>query len=212
MDKLSDFLTIIIAFGMFYIAYQQWNTSEKEIRKQLFEKRYKNIYSPIRIAMTTFLCFVVGIMPYNETEENFIQPLIRNINESFANNKHLLPKQIVKVLSKHIKKLCDELQNYTIAKTPKEDLKSARLVIQEYLIILHFISQYLFIENSKPLNLYQFITEVLTNMGKFLLPFNIQEKFLETYFEKESIKITTFGSQEQKEFAQDLLSHGKSFI
>lgn len=35
------FINILIAYGMLYIAYQQWQTNEKPINQNLFDKRYE---------------------------------------------------------------------------------------------------------------------------------------------------------------------------
>lgn len=200
MNNISEFLTLIITMGMFYIGYLQWKTSEKEIRKELFKNRYKKIYSPIRKAMTLFDMFTLGIHPYAQTKEDFMKAQTIKMVESFINYKHLLPKQLITILTNHINLLQEYLIKYTNVKTIEEDLKYARLVITEYLIILHFLSRYLFIEDTKPFNIYQVIFDFLQSTINFLLPICIQEKLIKYYCKKEAIEITTFSSKKQKDF------------
>lgn len=47
IDCLSALLTPVISILGAYIAYQQWNTSEKQRKQNLFEKRYDNLYKPL---------------------------------------------------------------------------------------------------------------------------------------------------------------------
>jgi len=81
INLFSALLTPVIAVGMFYVAYQQWKTSEKEIRNELFAKRYNSFYSPIREIMSLIILIYFGIEVFNDTKENIIHSQITKIKE-----------------------------------------------------------------------------------------------------------------------------------
>lgn len=210
IDFSSALLTPVIAIGMFYVAYQQWKTSEKEIRNELFSRRYNNFYSPIRETMSLVILTSIGIGIIDDTKQNIIETHIRKIQESFTNYKHLLPQQIIKIITNHIDNLCKNLSNYAKSNN-KDNEKTALLnIIKEYLIILEFVSEYLFIENNKCLNIYQLLSNILIKSIKFITPIKLQEQYLQVKYQKLALKILTKSSNEQKDFISDILRHGTS--
>ena len=138
MNKISDFLTLIIAIGMFYIAYQQWKTSEKEIRKDLFQQRYNKLYTPLRVCLSLFALYTCGVKTYGQSEDEMMFDQIKKFREHFTNHKHLFPKQLNKLLSKRIDNLCENLQDFTKADTEEQCIETTKNIAKEYLIILHF--------------------------------------------------------------------------
>jgi len=103
------------------------------------------------------------------------------------------------------------LSKYRVADSDEEEYNALLILIKEYLILLDFISEYLFIENDKPLDIYQLFLSIFTRCLKFIIPIKIQEQFLDIKYQKLAIKILTKETSEQKDFITDLLSHGKSF-
>ena len=157
-----------------------------------------------------FALYTCGVKTFGQSEDDMMFNQIKKFREHFTNYKHLFPKQLNKLLSKRIDNLCENLQEFTKVKTEEQCVKTTKNIAKEYLIILHFISDYLFVENNKAMNIYQFIFEAFLLIVKFLTPIKIQEKIIEFYYEKQAIKISTYGSIERKEFLTDLLRHGTS--
>lgn len=92
MDSITIF-NIIIAFGMFYVTYQQWRTNEKPLKQNLFDRRYEFLKNIQEFHMNG------GYRNYNPDEDVSDEP----------HNRYLHGFDMGKFLIKEIdyKKICE---------------------------------------------------------------------------------------------------------
>ena len=101
--------TLLAIFGG-YIAWQQWQTSERKRKQDLFEKRYDNLYLPI-LKCSESIMHIKDSKVSKEKRKQQIENEIAEFWRQYNKYKFLISEQDDEKLNNHYKYILEIVQN-----------------------------------------------------------------------------------------------------
>ena len=176
IKAVGALLPFIITVFMAYIAYQQWQTNERQRKQELFEMRHKHLIEPIKQILS-------------ELHKNKIYDLNLPL-ESFINDfykyRFLISEYDAHELNCKFKIM---LKNYNLYVQNKIKFDK---YIQELAYNLQYVeevlSSYIYIEENKFFNLYSITKKFFECFIKLFMPIIFQQKYINKKRKKIAIK------------------------
>lgn len=192
MDTFIASFTAIVAV---YIAYQQWKTSEREIKKDMFNLRYKSFILPIRDSLNK-IGSVVKDDSFNF--ENLIQQEIMLFDANFSTYRYLINEYDAVELRDCYKKLLRYYYAYHNGKYTQEQFEQKiAYTLQNIDEILY---DYLYIENEKCYNLLSVCKRVGSLILKLFTSLKYQRKLISKKRQTDAIKKVEKMAKHYEEF------------
>lgn len=167
VDILSALLTPTIAIFAGVIAYQQWQTQEKQRKQDLFEKRYDNLYKK-----TIDIHYEMMNMDLSKIDDKskFVKLTLEHL-ENIEKYEFLLKENDVNELQKVTKQWRDHIKEYS-KENSEIDIKTYETSNFECVNkIRNILSPYLRIENEHmPSNLWELLGVLMKNIFFFIFP------------------------------------------
>lgn len=180
MDTFIASFTAIVAV---YIAYQQWKTSEREIKKDMFHLRYEHFIVPIRDSLNK-IDSIFGDDDFNFN--NLLQQEINIFNTHFSSYRYLINEHDAEELRDCYKKLILCCDAHRSGKYTQEQFEQKiAYTLQNIDEILH---DYLYLENDKCYNLLSICKKVGFIIFKLFTPLKYQRKLISKKRKRDAIK------------------------
>lgn len=180
MDTFVASFTAIVAV---YIAYQQWKTSEREIKKDMFNLRYKSFILPIRDSLNK-IGSVVKDDSFNF--ENLLQQEIMLFDTNFSTYRYLINEYDAIELRDCYKKLLRYYYTYHNERYTQEQFEQKiAYTLQNIDEILH---DYLYLESDNCYSLLSILKRISLLILKLFIPIKYQRKLISKKRKNDAIK------------------------
>lgn len=181
--------TVLAAF-LAYIAYQQWQTTERQRRKELFEMRYEKLLKSFNEFFETTLSHIENGTLTSETHEILVEQSAQKWNEA----QFLLKNKDMKKLLQYIIKCRENAENYFEAKeaNKKTYIHDHKKLHEYYTIkVYKILEPYLRIEPDY--TIWDIIKNLIVGTYEFLTPKWLQKQL------KTSVILNLFQNLTNKE-------------
>lgn len=170
---METFITSFTAIVAVYIAYQQWQTSEREIKKEMFHLRYTHFIVPVRESLNK-INSVLGDNGFNF--QALLQQEIDLFNQHFSSYRYLINEYDAEELRDCYKKLLLYCEAYHNGKYTNEQFgQKIAYTLQNIDEILY---SYIYLEKDKCFNIFSILKGIITFLLKFITPIKLQRKLI----------------------------------
>lgn len=192
---METFITSFTAIVAVYIAYQQWQTSEREVKKDMFHLRYTHFIVPIRDSLNKIYS-VLG-----DKEFNF-QALIEQENnlfsQHFSSYRYLINEYDAEELRDCYKKLLRYCEAHHNGKYTNEQF--GQKVAHTLQNIDEILYSYIYLENDKCFNLFSLFKSFCGFVVKLFVPIKYQRKYISKKRREEAIRKVEAMADHNEEF------------
>ena len=192
---METFITSFTAVVAVYIAYQQWQTSEREVKKDMFHLRYTHFIVPIRDSLNKIYS-VLG-----DKEFNF-QALIEQENnlfsQHFSSYRYLINEYDAEELRDCYKKLLRYCEAHHNGKYTNEQF--GQKVAHTLQNIDEILYSYIYLENDKCFNLFSLFKSFCGFVVKLFVPIKYQIKYISKKRREEAIRKVEAMADHNEEF------------
>ena len=192
---METFITSFTAVVAVYIAYQQWQTSEREVKKDMFHLRYTHFIVPIRDSLNKIYS-VLG-----DKEFNF-QALIEQENnlfsQHFSSYRYLINEYDAEELRDCYKKLLRYCEAHHNGKYTNEQF--GQKVAHTLQNIDEILYSYIYLENDKCFNLFSLFKSFCGFVVKLFVPIKYQRKYISKKRREEAIRKVEAMADHNEEF------------
>lgn len=168
---MGTFITSFTAIVAVYIAYQQWRTSEREIKKDMFNLRYNHFIMPIRESLNK-INSVLGDKNFNF--QALIQQEFNIFSQHFSSYRYLINEEDAEELRICYKKLLRYCEAYHNGKYTSEQFGQKIAYTLQY--IDEILYSYLYLEKDSYYNLITIVKRVISFVLKLITPIKYQRK------------------------------------
>lgn len=170
---METFITSFTAVVAIYIAYQQWRTSEREVKKDMFNLRFTHFIMPIRESLNR-INSVLGKSNFNlrallQQEDNIF-------NQHFSSYRYLINEYDAEELKYCYKRLLCYCEAYHKGKYTKDQFGQKIAYTLQY--IDEILYTYIYLEKDSCYNLISIVKKVIVFVFKLFTPVKYQQKLL----------------------------------
>lgn len=192
---METFITSFTAIVAVYIAYQQWRTSEREIKKDMFNLRYTGFIIPIRESLNKIYS-VLGNKSFNFSK--LIRQEIGLFDKQFSTYRYLINEYDAEELRDCYKKLLLLSDAHHNGKYTMEQFEQKiAYTLQNIDEILYC---YLYLEKDKCYNLITIIRKILGFIAKLFTPIKLQRKLIRWSRKRRAIQKVETMADHNEEF------------
>lgn len=192
---METFITSFTAIVAVYIAYQQWQTSEREIKKDMFHLRYTHFIVPIRDSLNKIYS-VLGDKEFNF--QALIEQELELFDKQFSSYRYLINEYDATEIRECYKKLlryCDAYHNGKY--TNEQFVQKIAYTLQNIDEILY---SYIYLENDKCFNLFSLFKSFCGFVVKLFVPIKYQRKYISKKRREEAIRKVEAMADHNEEF------------
>lgn len=180
---MEKFITSFTAIVAVYIAYQQWRTSEREIKKDMFNLRYTGFIIPIRESLNKIYS-VLGNKSFNFSK--LIQQEIGLFDKQFSTYRYLINEYDAEELRDCYKKLLRYSDAYHNGKYTIDQFEQK--IAHTLQNIDEILYSYIYLENDKCFNLFSLFKSFCGFVVKLFVPIKYQRKYISKKRREEAIR------------------------
>ena len=170
---METFITSFTAIVAVYIAYQQWQTSEREIKKDMFHLRYTHFIMPIRDSLNKIYS-VLGDKGFNF--QTLIQQEIDLFSRHFSSYRYLINEYDAEELRDCYKKLLLYCEAYHNGKYTNDQF--GQKVAHTLQNIDEILYSYMYLEKDKCYNILSILKNIIVFLLKLITPIKLQRKLI----------------------------------
>lgn len=192
---METFITSFTAVVAVYIAYQQWQTSEREVKKDMFHLRYTHFIVPIRDSLNRIYS-VLGDKGFNF--QALIQQEIDLFSQHFSSYRYLINEYDAEDLRDCYKKLLLYCEAYHNGKYTNDQF--GQKVAHTLQNIDEILYSYIYLENDKCFNLFSLFKSFCGFVVKLFVPIKYQRKYISKKRKEEAIRKVEAMADHNEEF------------
>lgn len=192
---METFITSFTAVVAVYIAYQQWQTSEREIKKDMFHMRYTHFIIPIRESLNK-INSVLGDKEFNF--QALIEQEINLFSQHFSSYRYLINEYDAEELRDCYKKLLRYCEAHHNGKYTNEQFEQK--VAHTLQNIDEILYSYIYLENDKCFNLFSLFKSFCGFVVKLFVPIKYQRKYISKKRREEAIRKVEAMADHNEEF------------
>lgn len=192
---METFITSFTAIVAVYIAYQQWRTSEREIKKDMFNLRYTGLIIPIRESLNKIYS-VLGNKSFNFSK--LIQQEIGLFDKQFSTYRYLINEYDAEELRDCYKKLLRYSDAYHNGKYTIDQFEQK--IAHTLQNIDEILYSYIYLEKDKCYNILSILKNIIVFLLKLLTPIKLQRKLIRWSRKRRAIQKVEAMADHNEEF------------
>lgn len=192
---METFITSFTAIVAVYIAYQQWQTSEREIKKDMFHLRYTHFIMPIRESLNKIYS-VLGNKSFNFSK--LIQQEIGLFDKQFSTYRYLINEYDAEELRDCYKKLLLYCEAYHNDKYTNDQF--GQKVAHTLQNIDEILYSYMYLEKDKCYNILSILKNIIVFLLKLITPIKLQRKLIRWSRKRRAIQKVETMADHNEEF------------
>lgn len=192
---METFITSFTAIVAVYIAYQQWQTSEREIKKDMHHLRYTHFIAPVRESLNRIYS-VLGDKSFNF--KNVIQQENNFLDAHFSSYRYLINEYDAMELRDCYKKLLRYSDAYHNGKFTIEQFEQK--IVYTLQNIDEILYGYLYLEKDKCYNILSILKNIIVFLLKLITPIKLQRKLIRWSRKRRAIQKVETMADHNEEF------------
>ena len=192
---METFITSFTAVVALYIAYKQWQTSEREIKKDMFHLRYTHFIMPIKDSLNKIYS-VLGNKGFNF--QALIQQEYNLFSQHFSSYRYLINEYDAEELRDCYKKLLRYCEVYHNGKYTNE--KFEQKISYTLQNIDEILYSYIYLEKDKCFNFLSILKNIIIFLLKLITPLKLQRKLISWNRKRRAIQKVETMADHNKEF------------